>query len=112
MDSGIHGVLHLIEVGNLVNQGLVVDATNMRIERAKQDRDVRAHRVHSTLTKVIELRKALRWDIDSRRGSILHLFITTLYRVGTSLSRIIKRCRIKELGTTCSLADDEEDTNT
>src|SRR2546421_11688871 len=74
MHRGVHSRLHSIKIMNLVRQFCVIVRNYQWIHCSENNRDVRAQRVHCTLTKIKKLCKALRSDI---RGSsaLLHLFV-------------------------------------
>ncbi len=95
MHRGVHSGLHSIKIMSLVRQLCIIVRNHLRIHCSKNNRDIRAHRMHSTLAKIKKLCKAFWRDI---RGSsaLLHLLVATLHCICSSLGRIVKSIRIKE----------------
>src|SRR5437660_3558902 len=99
MHRGVHSRLHSIKIMNLVRQFCVIVRNYQWIHCSENNRDIRAQRVHCTLTKIKKLCKALRSDI---RGSsaLLHLLVAALHCICFSLCRIVKSICVKEAITT------------
>src|SRR5579863_6838210 len=95
MDLSIHGSLHLVQVVQLVVQRTIISADNLGIECAHNDGSIRLHCVDGTHAHVEEASKICRGNI-SGQSILLHLFIATLYRVGSALRDIGKKLRVKQ----------------
>ncbi len=104
----VHGVLDCVEVVGLVDEGLVVDAADVWVERAQQDGYIWSHGVDCTLAKIIESGEVCGWDVDGE-GVELHLFVAALHDVGPTLGSVVEPVGLKEGGSIWDLADDEQD---
>src|SRR6266487_1207439 len=83
MYDAVHRGLHGIKIVYLVYQWLVVDTTNMRIKRTKQDRHVGTNSMQCMLAEIKVPGKICRRDIGGIPRIILHLLITTLHSIAT-----------------------------
>ena len=110
MNRSIHIVLHGIEVICLCYQGIIVLPSYMRIIRANDDRNFRTHGMHGLLAKIIEFSED-RWWYITIKWALLHLLISALYCVGTSLSSIIHPTRVIESRIGCPLTKREHNTH-
>src|SRR2546430_14881894 len=113
MGQAIHGMFHLIKIGNLVVKWSEIDSTNMRIERAEQNGNICTNSVHSALASIVEACKTLWRDVQkSHCGIILHLLIAALHGVCVPLGGVSQlRCLIQS-GIIGTLAYSKQYTNT
>src|SRR5947207_3554630 len=111
MNRSIHIVLHGIEVICLCYQGINVMPSYMRIIRANDDRNSRTHSMHGLLAKIVEFREDCWWYITII-WSLLHLLITALYCVGTSLGSIVHPTGVIESRIGCPLTKREHNPHT
>src|SRR6266480_8115356 len=101
MYGAVHRGLHGIKIVYLVYQWLVVDPTNMRIKRTKQDRHVGTNSMQCMLAEIKVPGKICRRDIGGIPRIILHLLITTLHSIGSTICNILKYFRIIQRSALC-----------
>jgi hypothetical protein len=106
MHAVVHGLLHLIEVLNLVLQESPVVAGDVRVERAENDGCRGVDGVHGVLAKIVEGGKLLRRDVDVVRAA-LHLFVAALYGVGSAPRGIVQVACVEQV--LAGLADGQQD---
>src|SRR6266487_1344235 len=85
---------------HLVHQFCIVVRNHERVHSPKNNRDIRAHRMYSTLAKIKKPGKAIWCDIESS-SALLYLLVAALHCISPRLRYIVEWIRIKEAIATC-----------